>query len=153
MAMGGSDRSGVYRAEVEGHGRMVRVRWSLRVLAALAAALVATTFGWVLFWTIMSPSVLARVSTGPLTLIIVLQVLPLIAFAAWRIERAQRTEQPERSPAAEAEVSMSAGEGEPESSVHYPAAGQAVLVHRVVHAAREGRSASKVVRPARRQPV
>lgn len=132
---------------------MVRVRWSLRVLAALAAALVATAFGWVLFWTIMSPTVLARVSTGPLTLIIALQVLPLLAFAAWRIDRSQRGEQAEKVLDEVSVVSDAAGDDPTTDGGHVPAAGQAVLVHRVVHAAREGRSAGKTVRPVRRQPV
>jgi uncharacterized protein (DUF58 family) len=119
---------------------MIRVTGVGRRVLIGVVALGAMALGWVLLYQITSPGVAAKLSTAPLAVVIALQILPILGWAAWRLDRSVRVvnEDPAPHPApkeivhVEAPIAAStAAAGERVGRV-----GDVVPVYRVVHVAR-----------------
>lgn len=117
---------------------MIRVTGVVRRMLVVAVGLSAVALGWVLLFEVTSPGVAAKLPTGPLAAVIALQVLPLLAWGAWRADRALRAELEEPGPAVAASVESERGLAVDPVSVlpperPRPRNDQVMPVHRVTH--------------------
>lgn len=122
---------------------MVEVLGLVRRSAIGAAAAASLGIGWVLLWHVTPPGVASKLQTGVLATVVALQALPVLAWFAWRADRALSREEREKSTA-------KAAAREPARAVERPAPrpaeapvlhtperpGEVVAVHRVVHVPR-----------------
>jgi len=119
---------------------MIRVTGVGRRMLIGVVALGAMALGWVLLYQITSPGVAAKLSTAPLAVVIALQILPIVGWAAWRLDRSARVfgEDPAPTPAP---IEISHANTPPAPSIaaaceRVGRAGDVLPVHRVVHVAR-----------------
>lgn len=125
---------------------MLRLSGVFRKAVVALVAVTAVGLGWVLLWSVTSPGVAARVATGPLAVVVSLQILPVLAWIAWRADRdMMREDAMERAPEAEAvppieiktpaavpEIAPTRAMGE----LRTTGGPSVVAVHRVVHVPR-----------------
>ncbi len=123
---------------VKGQDRMIRLTGVVRRLLLVTVGLSAVGLGWVLLFKVTSPGVAARLATGPLAAVIALQVLPVLAWAAWRIDRGSQAhgveEQPIEQPVPEAAlVEQVPAASQPVAERPRVRNDQVMPVHRVTH--------------------
>lgn len=125
---------------------MLRLSGVLRKSIVALVAAQAVALGWVLLWDVTSPGVAARIATGPLAVVIGLQVLPLLGWIAWRADRDQmredahrRADSAESNRAIEIKTVVLTAEALPARTVgelRTTGSPGVVAVHRVVHVPR-----------------
>ena len=132
---GGVRLSRIGEAVREGRGRMIRVTGVGRRMLIGAVGLCAMGLGWLLLYEVTSPGVAARLSTAPLAAVIALQVLPVLGWLAWRVDRAAVAEA--AGVRAETGVAAPAADVRLVHADERPARfSEVVPVHRVVHVTR-----------------
>ena len=122
---------------------MVEVLGLVRRSVIGAAALASLGLGWILLWHVTPPGVASKLQTGVLATVVSLQVLPVLAWFAWRADRALAAEERERAAARPAARDPERAHERPlprpaEAPVVHTGerAGEVLAVHRVVHVPR-----------------
>jgi hypothetical protein len=118
---------------------MIRVTGAGRRLLIGTVGLCAMGLGWLLLYEITSPGVAAKLSTAPLAAVIALQVLPVLGWFAWRVDRAANAGADLELAAVQPQVVTAACDSEPKAVItdDRPARfAEVVPVHRIVHVTR-----------------
>jgi hypothetical protein len=114
---------------------MVESLGRMRQVLIAAVALGSVGLGWVMLWHITPPGVATNLQTSILTTVVALQVLPVLAWFAWRADREVSAEAAPRSAAPDA--GREAARPAVRDSVRSPdRPGEVLAVHRVVHVPR-----------------
>ena len=131
---------------VKGSGRMIRVTGVGRRILIGSVGLCAVALGWLLLYEVTSPGVAAKLTTAPLAAVLALQVMPVLGWIAWRMDRSMRTSCKESATDSTADAESvsehSVDVAVPTYAPRLAAAVEVVPVHRVVHVVRARHRAS-----------